>query len=460
MNSSSRTRTFFIIWVGQLISLIGSQLTAFALGVWVYDETRSVFLVALAQIAFALPFVLLSPLAGVLVDRWNRRTAMIISDLGAGSVVLTAGVLYLSGHLRPWMVLPINLTRSTFATLLWPAYTASVSVLVPKEQYGRANGFMQLGEAVPQVAGPALAGLLYVAIRLGNLVLIDAATYLFSVLVMLFFVRIPDPPRTEDGEKAKGSVWQEMRFGWDYIVARKGLLALLFFFLSINFVLGVMNPLFTPLVLDNWKADVLGLLSTIMGVGMVAGTLIMSAWGGGKRKVYTLLSAGLVGSLFLAGVSLRASIPLLAVCGFGFMFSIPFLDGSSQAIWQIKVAPDVQGRVFSVRRTVAWSSQIIAPLFAAPLADDIFRPAMSAGGALAPILGPLIGVGANRGVALLIGLLGLVNLAVVAISFGSRNLRNVELDLPDHEELSAVSSQLSATPAPSTQVPGSAGPID
>ena len=438
MDSSSRTRTFFTIWAGQLISLIGSQLTAFALGVWVYDETRSVLLVALAQIAFALPFVLLSPLAGVLVDRWNRRTAMIVSDLGAGSVVLMAGILYLSGHLQPWMVLPINLLMSTFATLLWPAYTASVTVLVPKEQYGRANGFMQLGEAVPQVAGPALAGLLYVAIHLGNLVLIDAATYLFSVLVMLFFVRIPDPPRTEDGEKAKGSVWQEMRFGWDYITARKGLLALLMFFLSINFVLGIMNPLFTPLVLDNWKADVLGLLSTIWGVGMVVGTLIMSAWGGGKRKVYTLLSAALVASLFLTGVSLRASIPLLAVCGFGFMFAVPFLDGSSQAIWQIKVAPDVQGRVFSVRRTVAWMGQIVAPLFAAPLADYIFRPAMSASGALAPILGPFIGVGANRGVALLVGVLALVNVAVVAVSFGSRNLRNVELDLPDHAAMTGA----------------------
>jgi DHA3 family macrolide efflux protein-like MFS transporter len=129
------------------------------------------------------------------------------------------------------------------------------------------------------------------------------------------------------------------------------------------------------------------------------------------------------------------------------MFAVPFLDGSSQAIWQIKVAPDVQGRVFSVRRMVAWSSQIIAPLFAVPLADYIFRPAMSAGGALAPIIGPLIGVGANRGVALLIGVLALVNLAVVGTSFGSRSLRNVELDLPDH----VAAPVASAAPVSSVQ---------
>ncbi len=329
------------------------------------------------------------------------------------------------------MSIPVNLCMATFATLLWPAYSASVTLLVSKEQYGRANGLVQLGEALPQLAGPALAGALYVAIRLGNMALIDGATYVFSVLLMLFFVRIPNPPRTEEGEKSKGSVWKEMRSGWDYILVRKGLLAMMLFFLAFNFMVGVMNPLFTPLILDNWKADVMGYLGAVMGAGMLVGTLLMAAWGGGKRKIYTLLSAGFICSLFLVGVAWRASIPLLAVCGFGFMFAVPFLDGSSQAIWQIKVAPDMQGRVFAVRRTVAWSSQIIAPLFAAPLADYVFRPGMAQGGALANVFGPLIGVGSSRGVALLIGLLGAANVVVVAISLASRRLRNVEIDLPD-----------------------------
>ena len=431
-SNSASLRSFFIIWFGQLISLVGSQLTAFALGVWVYDETHSVLLLALTQIAFSAPFVILSPLAGVLADRWNRRTAMIVSDFGAGFAVLAAALLYLNGRLEPWMVLPINFVMASFGTLMWPAYTASVTLLVPKQHYGRANGFVQLGEALPQIAGPALAGALYVTIHLGNLALMDFATYLFSVTLMLLFVRIPNPPRTEDGQQGKGSLWQEMRFGWDYIQARKGLLALLTFFLGINFFMGVMQPLFVPLILDNWKADVLGYLSTIMGVGMLCGTLFMSAWGGGKRKIYTLLGAGFVGSLFLACIGLRASIPFLAVCGFGFMFSIPLLDASSQAIWQSKVAPDVQGRVFAVRRTIAWSAQMVAPLFAAPLADYVFRPAMSAGGVLAPVLGPWIGFGANRGVGLLMSLLGLLNVAVVVIAFLNPRIRNLERDLPDH----------------------------
>jgi len=228
-----------------------------------------------------------------------------------------------------------------------------------------------------------------------------------------------------------------MRFGWDYILERKNLLALLLFFLAVNFVAGVMQPLFIPLIMDNWKADTLGYLSTIMGVGMLVGTLVMSAWGGGKRKVYTLLAAGLVGSLFLTGIGIRISIPLMAVCGFGFMFSMPLMNASSQAIWQSKVAADVQGRVFAVRRAIAWSSQIVAPLLAAPLADYIFKPGMTEGGALAAVLGPLVGVGANHGVGVLISTLGLMMAGVCVLGFTNHYIRNVETELPDQVAVAA-----------------------
>ena len=426
-------RSFFTIWSGQLVSLLGSQLTGFALGVWVYDQTKSVSLLAVVQVAQQAPYILLSPIAGVFADRWNRRTAMIISDLGAGLAVLVAGLLYLTGQLRPWMAIPIVLWMGTFNTLMWPAFTASVTQLVPKQHYGRANGFVQLGEALPQIAGPALAGALYVAIHLGNMALIDFATYAFSALLMLLFVRIPQPARSAEGEKGKGSIWQEMRFGWDYIIARKGLLSLLIFFLLSNFLSGVMSPLIVPLILDNWDASTLGYLSTLMGVGMLAGTLVMSAWGGGKRKVYTLLGAGIFSGLFLGAAGLRASIPLIAVCGVGIMFFGPFMNACSQAIWQAKVAPDVQGRVFAVRRTIAWSAGLIAPLLAAPLADYVFKPAMATGGWLAPILGPIFGFGASRGVGVLICLVGLLSAGVSIVSLFIPLIRRVELDLPDHD---------------------------
>jgi DHA3 family macrolide efflux protein-like MFS transporter len=249
---------------------------------------------------------------------------------------------------------------------------------------------------------------------------------------MLLFVRIPRPAQTADGQQAKGSIWKEMRFGWDYILARKGLLSLLVFFLVTNFVVGVMQPLFVPLVLDNWDAGVMGYLSTILGLGALVGTLVMSAWGGGKRKIYPLLISNLVCFLFLAGIGLRTDIPLIAVCGFAFMFTGPIGNACSQAIWMAKVAPDVQGRVFAVRRAIAWSAQIVAPLLAAPLADYVFKPAMADGGALAPLLGPVFGFGAARGVGVMITCLGLVSVAITLAAFFVRPIRRIELDLPDH----------------------------
>jgi MFS family permease len=430
--TSQGLRAFLIIWIGQLVSLVGSQLTGFALGVWVYDQTTSVSMLAITQIAFSIPHVFVSPLAGVLADRWDRRNVMIISDLGAGIGVLSAALLYIMNRLEPWMVIPLNLWMASFIALMWPAYTASITLLVPKEQYGRANGFVQMGEALTQIAGPALAGLLYVSVHLGKMALIDFVTYFFSVILLILFVRIPHPPHTEEGGLTKGSLWQEIRFGWEYIIARRGLFLLLIYFLALNFLAGVMGPLFTPLILDNWEPNVLGYFSTIMGVGMLAGTLVMSAWGGGKRKVYTLLGSGAIIGLFLTAIGLRISITLFAICGFGFMFALPLMNASSQAIWQAKVPPDLQGRVFALRRTIAWSSQIVAPLLAAPLADYVFKPGMARGGLLAAVLGPVVGVGANHGISILISFLGLLSLFVCIIAFFNPHIRNVEIDLPDY----------------------------
>jgi MFS family permease len=313
-------------------------------------------------------------------------------------------------------------------------------MLVPKEQYGRTSAFTQLSEALPALVGPALAGTLYASIQLGKMALIDFASYAFSVFLMLLFVRIPNPAKSIQDVKGERSLWKEMRFGWDYIMARRGLLALLTFFLAINFFSGVINPLFTPLILDNWDAHTLGYLGTLLGLGMLAGTVIMSAWGGTKRKIFTLLGSGVASGMFFVGAGLRVSLPLLAVCGFGLMFTTPFMNAASQAIWQAKVAPDLQGRVFAIRRAIAWSASIISPLLAAPLADYLFKPAMAEGGKLAPVLGPIFGEGAGRGIGVMISLVGLLTVVVSLVGLTTTRLRRVELDLPDHDVATQATS--------------------
>ena len=424
-------RTFALMWGGQIVSVIGSQLSGFALSVWVYDSTRSVTLSALSFWAFSLPQILLSPVAGVWVDRWGRRRSMIVSDLGAGLCVGLTAVLWYSGLLRPWMIVPINLGISSFASLMWPAQSAAITVLVRKEQYGRANGMVQVIDAVAQLAGPALAGALYAFFKVGLLALLDTASYVVAVLIMVFLVRFPEPS-LERGEAKRLPLLEEVKVGWRWILERPSLLSLLLYFFAVNFLSNFMNPLFGPYILDSWDAATLGWLSSVLGAGMLLGTLGMSAWGGTKRRILTLLGAGAGAGLFLALTGFATAPLPLAIAGAAMMFTLPFMNASSQAIWQAKVAPELQGRVFAVRRSIAWSSGLIVPLLAGPLADLVFKPGMSEGGLLTGLFGPLMGVGPSRGIGLMFVLIGLAIMVLSLLSFGRARLMRVESELPDH----------------------------
>ncbi len=299
---------------------------------------------------------------------------------------------------------------------------------------------IQIAEAVSQLAAPAVAGALYVLIGIGGLVAIDAASYLFAVATMTFFVRVPKPPSTTEGRAAGASFRSSLVFGWRYIAARPGLLGLLVFFAGINFLSNMIGPLVNPLILDTWSPEVLGFLGSVLGVGMLVGTLIVSAWGGTRRRIYGLLGAGVASGLFLSLAGLRASIPLFAVAGFAMMLVQPLMNASSQAIWQAKVEPDVQGRVFAVRRMIAWSTAPLGTLLAAPLADRVFKPLLVAASPLAGSLGRIFGVGPSRGIGLQLTVVGLMTSAVAVVALLSRRVRRVEIELPDAARAPAAPS--------------------
>ena len=423
-------RTFFVIWSGQLVSTIGSGLTGFALGVWIYQETGSVTLFALNMLAFAIPNLLVSPIAGVVVDRYDRRWVMILSDTGAGLATLSIAILYLTGNLQVWNIILATAVNSAFSTFQWPAYSAVTTLLVPKAQLGRAGGMVQIGEAISQLFAPAVAGVLFVTSGLGGVIAIDFATYLFAVLTLLI-VRLPSPERSEAGEEGKGTIWQEAIYGWTYISARAGLLGLLLVFAAFNFVSGLIFPLIMPMILDIASPKLLGYLFSIVGLGMLAGTLLMSAWGGPKRRIHGVLGFLMLSGFFTSLLGISPLLPFLAAAGFGLMFTLPIINGSSQAIWQSKVAPDVQGRVFSVRRMIAMSMTPLAYIVAGPLADNIFRPLLVEGGALADSVGQLIGVGPGRGTGFMFIVIGALSILVAAAGYLSPHVRNVEDELPD-----------------------------
>ncbi len=423
-------RTFLLIWGGQLISLTGSGLTGFALGVWVFQRTGSVTQFALISLFTALPGILFSPIAGALVDRWDRRWAMILSDAGASLCTVSIVVLLLANRLEVWQIYIIMAVSSTFSAFQWPAYSAATTLLVPKEHLGRAGGMVQIAEAVGMIAAPPLAAVLLGAIQLQGVILIDFITFLFAVSTLLM-VRIPRPEVTREGREGRGSLLHEAAFGWQYINARRGLLALLLFFAVTNFTSGVVQVLFTPLVLGFTTVATLGMLMSIGGIALLVGSLTMSAWGGPKRRIFGIYLFSVLSSIALLAVGFPASIAIWAVAVFVYFFGLPIINSCSQAIWQTKTAPDVQGRVFSVRRMIAWSSLPLAYLIAGPLADHIFEPLMSVNGPLANSFGRIIGTGPGRGIALLFSVFGIVTMIVTGIAFLYPRLRRLEIELPD-----------------------------
>jgi MFS transporter, DHA3 family, macrolide efflux protein len=423
-------RVFILIWFGQLVSLLGSALTGFALGVWVYQRTGSVTQFALISLFAQLPTIVISPVAGVFVDRWNRRWAMILSDSGAGLGTLAIALLFATGRLEVWHIYLLTAFISAFSAFQWPAYSAATTLLVPKQHLARASGMTQLGEAIAQLISPILGGLLIVTIQLQGIILLDFVTFLFS-LVTLLIVRFPDTKTTTDGTAKKIVLLQDAAYGWTYIITRPGLLGLLIFFAANNFLAGVVTVLFTPLVLSFTSATVLGTIVSVGGIGLLAGSLVISTWGGPPRLICGLLGFELLGGLCILVAGLRTSVPILALAAFLFFFGMAIINSCSQAIWQRKVALEVQGRVFAVRRMIAWSSQPLAYLIAGPLTDRVFEPLMAPNGLLANSIGQIIGVGPGRGIGLLFIVMGALTILTTIAAYQYPPLRLVENELPD-----------------------------
>ncbi|WP_246162866.1 MULTISPECIES: MFS transporter [Brasilonema] len=425
-----RMLVFALIWLGQLVSLFGSGLTSFALGIWVYQRTGSATQFALISLFTTLPGILISPLAGALVDRWDRRWTMILNDAGAGFSTLLMALLLFANQLNVWQIFLGISAISTFNAFQLPAYTVATTLLVPKQHLGRASGMVQVADATAQILSPTVAGLLVVTLHIQGVMLIDVATFAFS-LVTLLLVRFPRPETTTEGKKGQGTLLHESAYGWSYITARPGLLGLLIFFAGSNFVMGVVSVLVTPLVLAFGPVALLGTVLSVGGSGMLLGSLVMTVWGGGKRRIYNVLTFTFLGGLCIFFSGLRPSVPVFFFTAFFYFFGIPLINGSSQAIWQSKVPPDVQGRVFAVRRMIASASLPLAYVIAGPLADRVFEPLLAVGGPLAGSIGKIIGVGKGYGIALLFVVMGVLTVVATVGGYLYPRLRLVEDELPD-----------------------------
>jgi MFS family permease len=427
MRQPDGMRSFYLVWGGQSISTLGSYLISFALGIWIYEETNSVSLLALNMLVFVLPELVLSPVAGAIADRFNRRTVMIVSDFGAAlSSVFLLVVMSTSG-LELWHVYAATTFNAICKAFQFPAESAALPQIVPAEQLGRANGLIEVSEAISYLFGPVLAGLLYVNSNVGihGMILIDVLTF-GAALITLLMVRFPPPTRADGTQPKVGKIWDDIAYGWVYVFSRRGLFGLMLYFALLEFFQEFTYPLIQPLLLDIATPDTMGWSFTIMGLGMLVGMGIMSVWDSSKYRAVGMLVLGILEGFAMILAGSAPGLIVITIGGFIYFMAWPVVEASNRALWQSAVAPDVQGRAFALRSTVAAAMRPIALLTAGPLADRVFTPMLMPGGALASSsIGQIIGVGEGRGIGLFIMILGAATVLISVIALLYRPVRNL-----------------------------------
>ena len=396
--------SFLLIWASQLFSIFGTGMTRFAVTIWAYQQTGKATTLALMGFFNTAAYVLFSPLAGVMADRWSRKWVVALADAGAGLVTAGLLALFLSGRMQIWHLYLAGVLSNALGAFQDPAFTASVSVLVPEKQLTRANGLLSLANDGSRMFAPMLAGFLLLPLGVHGIMMIDLATCLVAVSIMLI-ARIPSPSLSTEGKASRGHLRKEIAFGFKYIAHHPGLMGILMIFAGINLFAAITYFGVLPaMILARSQGDqvALGLIQSLLGVGGVVGGLFLSLWGGPKNRINGfLLSATasfLLGDFFFA---IGRSLPVWTVAAFVTALFIPLIISCYEAIWQSSVPQDIQGRVFSAKNMIQIGSMPLGYLLAGWLADGIFEPAMAAGGSLAGTFGWLVGTGPGAGMGLM-----------------------------------------------------------
>jgi MFS transporter, DHA3 family, macrolide efflux protein len=422
---------FKTVWIGQLLSLFGSNLTGFGLSVWVYQQTGSPAQFGFIIAAAFVPILLLSPIAGIVADRYSRKRVMLFGDLLAGVSTLIMATLYFVGLLEIWHIFVAVLVISTGSAFQIPAYAAMIPQLVRREHLVRANGLVSLAEGTAQLVAPAIAGFILSFIGLGAILIVDLVTVVIA-LVCLSFARTVVSVQTTKEETDKKPLMHISSFidSLRFLKRMPAILILIILFSVNNVVFGVIQTLIAPYMLGFASTQLYGLVLSFGSIGMIVGSIIISIWSKIKRKIFVILTFnGLLG-IALAVLASLPNLIIISTAMFVAFLSVPFIDTPAKTIVQTVVPERMHGRIFAVRNLLESAGIPIGATISGPLAENFFEPAMMLGGSLTPYFGWLVGEGTGRGIALMFLLCGLVMiLATILISI-SKKVRNIENTIP------------------------------
>jgi DHA3 family macrolide efflux protein-like MFS transporter len=421
---------YYALLVTQTVSLIGSQISEYAVSIAVFRATGHATPLALVAFFSTAPAIALGGFAGALADRFDRRGMMLIANIG---FTVCSGLLlasFASGAFRLWHLYAITLGASVFVTLQRPAFQASVATLVPDSHRDRANAIGQMTAPAAGVVAPALAGMLYALVGVVGSIGIDIASFIAAIAVLVV-VRIPRPAETAEGVAMRTAVWRQVFDGFRYLAARPVLLGFCGYVSMVNFLASMPMVLLTPYVLvRTGSAQLFGVVLAVTNVGGIAGALVISAGGRIGSRMNTVMLGIVAAAVCLGVAGVARSAPALGASLFLMVFALAFTDAPFWSILQAKVAPDLQGRVFAAYLQVMTLMSPLAFLVAGPLADRVFEPARRQPAWQS--VGWLVGNGPGAGMGLIFVVAGVAILALSLAVYAIPAVRRLEADLPDH----------------------------
>ncbi len=409
-------KKFLPIWSAQLFSLLGSGLVQFALIWWITQQTGSAAYLAMATMVAVLPEVLLSPFAGALVDRLNRRYVMIVADALIALFTLTLAVLFALDLVQVWHIFVVMFLRALGSVFHWPAMQASTSLMVPEKHLARVAGINQALRGSLNIVAPPLGALLMSVLKFYQVISVDVITAIIAITPLLF-IRIPQPVRADAGVVLTPKVLlHDVVEGFKYMKNWKGLLYLTFLAAMLNFLLAPAGTLSPLMVTQHFKAGVweLSMLESSMGIGVVIGGLMLGVWGGFKSKIVTSLT-GVIGlglGVLVFGLA-PANAFWMGVVGMVLLgFMNPIANGPLQAIMQSKVAPEMQGRVMGTTGALCSAMMPLSMVVVAPVAE---------------FLGLRVWYWVGGGLTILIGLAALFIPSIMALDHSQKDVSTAEI---------------------------------
>ena len=428
IRSPRLSHLFLLIWTGQLLSKIGCGMSAFALGITLLQETQSISSYSFFLLYAFLPGVLLAPLGGVLADRRDRREMMIFGELGSMLGVLFIVVMMIFAPDWQWPLYIGVLAVSGGAALHLPAFKAMVTDLLDEESYAKASGLLQLAEASKYVLAPVIAAILLTHFSLKSVLFLDLLTSCLAVMILIISRRtMAFTPHKRDQTE---NVARQLMAGTRFLLDKPVLVKLLLLTTLVTFLAGVLQAVFTPLVLSLRDVSAAGAIQAIATSGMLLSSLAIGVMR--KRSKQTLAlphSLGILGLFFmLIGVSTTAVFFTLA--SFCLFFTLPFINTNLEVLFRQNIVSEMQGRIWSLISMLSQLGMVVALGLAGVLADHCFNPLLTDNGPWASTLGGIIGTGATRGSGLMVIIAGSL-LVLFSVFLARRRLFEPEKSLSD-----------------------------